>query len=165
MIPAYQELAVRIRDGLPDIERIVQRALLAWPHAQRVSEGFNVYGDSVALNLHSFYSGVERFFELIARHVDDDVPTSATWHRHLLQQMAAERPEIRPAVISQESVQALDEFRRFRHLVRNAYAMEIVPAKMTGLINTLPHMWSSLHAEFLAFADFLEDLAQTDHSE
>jgi len=165
VIPAYQELAIRIRDAVPDIESTMQRALLAWPQAQCVSEGFNVYVDSVALNLHSFYSGIERLFELIARHVDEDVPTSPTWHRQLLQQMAVERPEIRPAVISQDNAQALDEFRRCRHLVRNAYAMELTPAKMTGLTNTLTHVWSRLHAEFLAFADFLEDLAQIDQSE
>jgi len=29
-----------------------------------------LYLDSAALNLHGFYSGLERLFELIARHVD-----------------------------------------------------------------------------------------------
>lgn len=165
MIPVYQELAVRIRDSVPDIERVMQRALLAWPQAQQASGGHSAYIDSVALNLHSFYSGLERLFELIARHVDGNLPTSANWHRNLLQQMAGEQTDVRPAVISQISARTLDEFRRFRHLVRNAYAVELVPAKMTGLLDPLPHLWSRLSAELLAFAGFLEDLAQTDHAE
>lgn len=29
----------------------------------------DIYLDSVALNLHGFYSGLERLFELVARHL------------------------------------------------------------------------------------------------
>jgi hypothetical protein len=54
----------------------------------------------------------------------------------------------------------LDEFRRFRHLVRNAYTMSLVPEKMAGLMSALPGLWPTLRAELLAFADFLEALAQ-----
>ena len=38
---------------------------------------------------------------------------------------------IRPAVIGPESASALDELRRFRHLVRNVYTFNLVPEKMT----------------------------------
>jgi hypothetical protein len=61
---------------------------------------------------------VERLFELIARHVDRVLPSGDTWHRDLLYQMAGDLPEARPAVVSQETAQALDEYRRFRHVVR-----------------------------------------------
>jgi len=44
-----------------------------------------LYLDSAALNLHGFYSGLERLFELIARHVDGAIPSGETWHRDLLQ--------------------------------------------------------------------------------
>ena len=57
----------------------------------------DVYLDSVALNLHSFYSGLERLFE-IARHIDCSVPEGETWHRDLLDQMACEVADIRPAI-------------------------------------------------------------------
>jgi hypothetical protein len=155
-----QELAERIRGGVPDLEHVVQRALRAWSQAQ-ASPGEQAYLDSVALNLHGFYSGVERLFELIARHVDRTVPASAAWHRDLLQQMARDLADVRPAVIAHDSAPALDEFRRFRHLVRNVYTMNLVPGKMAGLMSALPELWPRLRAELLAFADFLEDLAQT----
>ena len=80
----HQELVERIRGEVPDIERIVQRAIRAWPQAQSPSAEQDVYIDSVALNLHSFYTGIERLFELIARHLDRNLPTSETWHRDLL---------------------------------------------------------------------------------
>ena len=90
----YQELAERIRGEMSDMERVVQRALQAWPKAQKMSEEQYVYLDSVALNLHSFYSGVERLFELIARHVDGALPAGETWHRDLLQQMAQDLTDV-----------------------------------------------------------------------
>lgn len=46
------------------------------------------YLDSVALNLHGFYSGLERVFEKVASTIDGSVPSAANWHRELLNQMA-----------------------------------------------------------------------------
>jgi hypothetical protein len=155
----YQELAERIRDEVLDMEHVVQRALRAWPQAQRNSEEQYVYLDSVALNLHSFYSGIERLFELIARHVDCALPAGETWHRDLLQQMAQDLIDIRPAVIDQDSALTLDEFRRFRHLVRNVYTINLQPDKIASLMSTLTGMWSKLRAELLAFAEFLAESA------
>ncbi len=155
----YQELSERVHGEVPDLERVVQRALAAWSQAMRMPHE-SAYLDSVALNLHGFYSGLERPFELIARHVDRSLPSGETWHRDLLQQMAQELADVRPAVISRDSALALDEFRRFRHLVRSVYTMSLVPERMTRLMSVLPGLWSTLRAELLAFAEFLEELAQ-----
>ena len=159
MNAVYRELAERIRGEVPDLEHVIQRALASWAQAGRMPDE-SAYLDSVALNLHGFYSGLERLFELIARHVDRTLPTSETWHRDLLRQMAQELADVRPAVISRDSALALDEFRRFRHLVRSVYTMSLVPEKMAGLISALRTLWPGLRAELLAFADFLEALAQ-----
>ncbi len=161
MITLYNELAQRIRDEVQDIERVIHRALRAWSHAHKLPEEQDVYLDSVALNLHGFYSGIEHLFELIARHIDHTLPEGETWHRALLHQMAHDLTGIRPAVIGQDSALPLDELRRFRHLVRNVYTMNLSPDKMTGLMSTLPGLWEVLRAEMLAFADFVEVLAET----
>jgi hypothetical protein len=63
---------------------VINRALRAWPQAQKSTDEQNVYLDSVALNLHSFYSGLEKLFELIAKHIDHSIPEGETWHRDLL---------------------------------------------------------------------------------
>jgi hypothetical protein len=155
----YPELVQRIRGEIPDLDQVSQRALAAWAQAKEVP-GESVYLDSVALNLHAFYSGLERLFELIARHVDDTLPSGETWHRDLLRQMAQDMPETRPAVLSQDNALTLDEFRRFRHLVRNVYTRSLAPGKMVALMAALPEFWPTLRAELLAFADFLEALDQ-----
>ena len=79
---------------------MAQWALAAWAQAKRMPDE-SAYLDSVALNLHGFYSGLERLFELIARHVDGAVPSGETWHRDLLQRMTQDMAGVRPAVLSQ----------------------------------------------------------------
>ena len=156
----YIEISQRIRGECDELERVIQRALRAWPHAQKSVSEQEVYLDSVALNLHSFYSGLERIFELIARHIDRSIPEGETWHRDLLKQMACDIVDLRPAVIDQKTAWSLDEFRRFRHLVRNVYATNLVPDRIKQLMSTLPELWKSLRAELFAFADFIDELAK-----
>lgn len=155
-----RELAERIRGEVPDLARLIHRALRSWSHGRQLSGEQEVYLESVALNLHGFYSGLERLFELIARHVDRIVPAGEGWHHDLLQRMANEVTETRPAVISPESASMLDELRRFRHLVRHVYAFNLSSERMEPLITTLPGLWQQAQAELSAFADFLDEISQ-----
>jgi hypothetical protein len=66
-VPARSALAARIRDEMADLDGVARRALDAWPRAQTPSADQHAYLDSVALNVHGLYSGVERLLELIAR--------------------------------------------------------------------------------------------------
>ena len=156
----YEELTLRIRSEINDLDRIVHRALRAWAQARKAQTDQDIYLDSTALNLHGFYSGIERLFELIARHIDRSIPQEEVWHRDLLYQMSHDFLDIRPSVIGQENALHLDEFRRFRHLVRNVYTTNLAPDKMLGLMSTLPTLWKSLGTELLAFAAFIEELAK-----
>ena len=156
----HEELAERIRGEVIDLDHLLNRALAAWNRSKKVSKDQDVYLDSFALNLHGFYSGLERLFELIARHLDHKLPDGDMWHRDLLKQMAQEIKGLRPAVISPDRIVSLDELRRFRHLVRNVYTFNLVPDKIEPLVSDLPALWSQVQAELLAFGDFLSDLAQ-----
>ena len=62
------------------------RLINAWEHASRT--GDELYIDSVALNLHSFYTALERIFELIAISIDREKPQGEYWHLELLRQMS-----------------------------------------------------------------------------
>lgn len=159
MTASLHELALRINDELIDLDRAVHKASNSWSVVRRGADDGDAYLDSVALNLHSFYSGLERLFELIARTVDDAVPAGESWHRELLAQMSRDMSEVRPAVINAQNAHQLDEFRRFRHLVRNVYAADLIPTRMEGMLLALPDLWSGLRAELLAFATFLEQAA------
>jgi hypothetical protein len=75
--------------------------------------------------------------------------------------MADDVTDIRPAVISKEMSKELDQYRRFRHLVRNVYATNLKPDKMLGLVEGLTDLWPKLSAELEAFSRFLKDLSET----
>jgi hypothetical protein len=65
---------------------------------------------------------------------------------------------IRPAVISAETAAWLDEYRKFRHLVRNVYAVVLRPDRMAALIDALPAGWSRFKDELLGFSHHLTQL-------
>ena len=65
-------MAERIRQELIELDQVVTRVLAAWQRALRSGDEF--YLDSVALNLHGFYSGIERIFERLAETLDDSLP-------------------------------------------------------------------------------------------
>ena len=137
MIPAYQLLVQRIQDDLEELERSVRRAERAWQAAGRVQSDQDMYIDSAALNLHSFYVGLERLFELTAHQLDGSLPKGEAWHRDLLRQMTIDLTGIRPPMISVETANRLDEYRRFRHVVRNVYAEYLEPERIGKLVDNL----------------------------
>ncbi len=155
-----KEVADRIRSELQEIEILVKRIELAWEHSLNSEDEF--YLDSVALNLHGFYSGIERIFEIISTNIDANKPSGENWHQQLLNQMADEIHSVRPAVISTESCAKLNEFRGFRHIVRNVYTFKFDPNKIKKLVNQTPSLFLDIKQELLAFADFLEDSALTE---
>ncbi len=163
MNPIYQQLIKRISNEVIDLDLAAEKAQRAW-HMMKVSpENQDLYLDSVALNLQSFFSGLERTFELVARGIDRHVPDSDNWHLDLLRQMASDQPDVRPAIISKESARQLDEFRRFRHLVRNIYTANLMPERMESLLTILPDLWRRVRAELLAYADLLQQIEKSDH--
>jgi hypothetical protein len=116
----------------------------------------------VALNLHSFYSALERIFELIALELDGGTLGGESWHTELLRQMSLDVPDVRPAVLQPDSAARPDEYRKFRHRIRNIYATNLDPDRMGLLVVGLPALWQEIRQELAAFAAFLADLAGAD---
>ncbi len=68
----FRQLANRIETELTELEKVTERIRNGWERFRRTGDDF--YTDSVALNMHGFYSGIERIFQLIARAVDGGEP-------------------------------------------------------------------------------------------
>lgn len=130
--------------------------------ALRAQSDQDMFVDSAALNLHGFYAGVERLLETIALQLDGSLPKGDAWHRDLLDQMTLDLPGIRPPVMSADTAHALDEYRRFRHVVRNVYAEQLDPPRVGELVVKLAPLWIQLRAEMTAFAGFLEGVSGAD---
>jgi hypothetical protein len=156
VIESYVVLAGRIRKELDDLERLISRANRAMDSAKRNPQDLDLYIDSASLNLHDVYSGFERVFKQIAATVDGNVPSSAEWHRELLEQMGLDLPKVRPSVLTPDSIQKLDEYLRFRHVVRNIYTFSFDSERIERLVKELRPVFDQVRQELLAFAGFLE---------
>lgn len=152
--PKLSGLVGRIRQELEEVRRILERIKEGWERSRRSADDY--YVDSVALNLHGLYSGLERIFAQIAENLDDDLPQGEDWHKLLLAQMKSEIPGIRPAVISNEMWEVLDDLRKFRHVVRNVYTHHLDPVRLGKLVKRSTKNFARLEAELSAFARFLE---------
>jgi hypothetical protein len=164
MIPRYLVLRERIESELADVERAAGKAARAHAEAKRSGEHVTFLLDSVAMNLHSFYNGIERIFEWLAREIDGGVPTGAAWHRDLLVQMTLEVEGVRPAVIRDETAASLEEYLRFRHLVRNLYTWSFEEDKLAELVAGLEAVLSDLKADLVRFGRYLDAASKADEA-
>ncbi len=156
MNPQAAIISARIDTELSELKLVVDRTLQAWDKAAKQDDDF--YLDSVALNLHAFYSGLERIFEKLASTIDRTVPTAANWHQELLTQMQTEIPTVRPAVISSQLKESLEDYRGFRHVVRNVYTYHLKPEKLKILVDNLAGTFKLASDELTVFGDFLKRL-------
>ncbi len=152
MNPDTATLAIRIRAELGEVAQVVERSQRLLAKAQTDED----YYDGVALNLHSFYTAIERILEDIAREVDGAVPSGPQWHRDLLSQLSVEFPGVRPAVLQHSSRACLDEYRGLRHVVRNVYTFNLNSARLQELVATLPTCHTDLVKDLDLFCGFLE---------
>jgi len=154
----YRAVALRIRQELVALQAVSHRARGAW--AEATGGGADYHVDATALNLHGFYAGLERLFVIVAERIDESLPTGANWHQELLQQMSAELPGVRPAVVSSTLAADLERFRGFRHVVRNVYAHVLDPRRIGELMEALPGTLAAVHSQLADFADALEAITQ-----
>ncbi len=112
----------------------------------------------VAANLHGYYTALETLCERIARQLDENVPTGASWHADLLSQMQVEVPGLRPRVVPSDVVGDLHELRKFRHFFRNAYVLDFDPA----LVRSHAERLGRIHRRIAStLADFEAHLQRT----
>ncbi len=149
----YAALVGQINQTLADLAGVDQRVVDLLGQAKQSSD--RAYLEATALYLHTFYSGLEQIFVDIAREVDGSVPTHEAWHKALLTQMAAEIPAIRPPVLATPTRYCLDEYRAFRHVVRNLYTFNLNPNRITELATELPACYATVVRDLTQFTQFL----------
>ena len=165
MIPRYRLLAERLRSELVILEQVVGRIEDAFSRAIQQPDDQDFFLASAALDLHGFYTGVERLLELIAVQVDESPPSGRHWHRDLLSQMSLELPTVRPAVLATETSAAIVDYLEFRHVVRNVYTFNLRPERVKELVRGLRPAFDLTQQDLLAFAEILEELSTADEDE
>jgi hypothetical protein len=149
----YYALSGRIKQSLFDIQRVVDRIENLMEKAKKTRD--DGYLDGVALNLHGFYAGIEHIFEDVARTVDKSLPSGPVWHQDLILQMSADSGELRPAVIRAETRYCLDEYRGFRHIVRNVYTFHFKASRLEELVSGVRPCYQLVEKDLDSFNDVL----------
>lgn len=162
MIPRYRLLAERIRAELGTLEKVVERAEGALARARSQPEDQDYYLAAAALDLHGFYVGIERLFELISAEIDERRPAGLHWHRELLAQMSLDLPGVRPPILSDRARSSLFEYLEFRHVVRNVYTFNLRPARIAELVQGLRPALLLARQDLETFAAFLTELSTAD---
>jgi hypothetical protein len=100
--------------------------------------------------LQSFYGGIENLFKRIALDVDGEFSKSDSWHKNLLDRMAAPFKD-RPAVISDDLRIRLHKYLDFRHVFRSVYAYDLNWNKMRELVYDCEKTLQLLQTEMAIF--------------
>lgn len=119
------------------------------------SDAYEAYIDSIAHNLENFYLAVEEIFKMISVATAEGLPEGERWHSTLLKNMTKEIKGVRPSVITEETYELMDDYRKFRHLARNIYTFNILPDKVLILAKTVNKTFKGFEGDIKGFIKFL----------
>lgn len=119
-------------------------------------------GIVVAYYLHNLYCAFERMFQRVAEVFENAVADRTGWHAELLRRMTLDIEGVRPPLIRAATWDSLDELRRFRHLFRSAYRLQLDPERL-ALVRRKAQVLEDLYrADLDRFLRFLDGLTEAD---
>jgi uncharacterized protein YutE (UPF0331/DUF86 family) len=150
-VPAFARLSPKIARA----ERELQQIETYYDgHSDQVSDGDWGALSAVSLGIHNVYNGIEDILLSIARDIDGAVPTGATMHQDILDQMAADVAGTRPALFGEVLYESLTELKGFRHLVRHRYGFDLKADKVIENLQRLQNV----------FPGFLDSVVQLERT-
>jgi len=146
-----------IEDELQGISLLVQSLQKA--AAQELDAEIKIRASASILS--DFYMAAERIFKLIVKEIDLELPEGEDWHKKMLRQVAVGLPQIRPPVIEKELFLHLEEYLKFRHLVRNIYGFQLNYALFEHLVQGLPAAAGALKEQISLFLAKMQEIADS----
>lgn len=148
-----------LRGRFEEASRIAEAAQQAYRAASRRRLlGDEIYKRALGSYLHDFYTAVENLFRAVADFTGEGLPRGEDWHRRLLEQMRREIEQVRPALLSPDTHQALREYLAFRHVFRNIYGDQLDSERLRRLLHDLPAVAAALRQDFTRFEEFVRRL-------
>ena len=96
----------------------------------------------------------------IAIFTGEGIPEGPGWHSLLIKGMARDIPGVRPHVVEKETKDLLDEYRKFRHLVRNIYTFNVIPEKVMKLSRSITKVFGEFKKDINGFLNFIEKISR-----
>ncbi len=133
---ALEVLRAELEADLATVEAVAEKyGLVKAKLAQIEPDEFDHI--ALAYTIASLYSAMENYFFRVAKAFENRLDASR-WHRHLLERMAIEVPGVRPAVLTAEERDRIDELRAFRHVFRHLYHRTIDVEKLQIVDRRVP---------------------------
>ena len=111
---------------------------------------------AAAMVLHSFYNGIENIILMIVKNYEEKLPSGNNWHMELLEKASVQIGD-RKIIINNELKNQLEEYRKFRHIVRHIYNYKINWTMMEGIMNNMNSIWSKLKDDLSKFLETEEE--------
>lgn len=109
--------------------------------------------ESTGYWLHNLYCAFEDLFKVVAGFWENDVGTDGSLHIHLLKRMQVRIKGIRPALLSKDSFENLNELRGFRHVFRHAYSYGLDDQRVLTLLRHVLSKKDLIMEDLLKFQD------------
>lgn len=109
--------------------------------------------ESTGYWLHNLYCAFEDLFKMVAGFWENDVGTDESFHIHLLKRMQVRIKGIRPALLSKDSFENLNELRGFRHVFRHAYSYGLDDQRVLTLLRHVLSKKDLIMEDLLKFQD------------
>jgi predicted nucleotidyltransferase len=150
----YLALKLRIRDEMNSLEITVSTINRALAEMNDVSEIF--VAPALASYIADFYNGCERVSERVAVYLDGGIPRTKDWHLELLKLMAEPGGCDRPPLWSGALLLDLSEYRKFRHLTRHIYQVDLDRERVIVLAQDVSGVFNQIRLAVETFIVWLE---------
>ena len=141
----YVVFAAEARAQLQHIALIYERI----DHRERESGVASL--ESLSYQLHNLYGAIEELFELVAAAFENQLQGGGGYHIESLRRMTIAVDGVRPRVISDRMLEALNSLRGFRHVFRHAYSGGLDRRRIALVVEDARAVREPLAAEVRAF--------------
>ena len=114
--------------------------------------------ESTGYWMHNLYCALEDLFKLVAAYWENNLVTNGEFHVNLLKRMIINIREVRPALLSKESFEYLNELRGFRHVFRHAYSYGLDDERVTYLLRKTIAKQSIIFNDIIEFREKIDKL-------
>jgi predicted nucleotidyltransferase len=149
----YLALKARLDDEIIAIERNIEALTTVLTQVETVPEVFVT--PTLASYIADFYTGCEHLSERVAVTLDGGLPKGDNWHELLLRQVAEVGGEDRPPLWAGSLLLELDEYRKFRHLVRHTYNVQLKPERVLALAQNVQPVFAKIQGAIAFFSEWL----------
>jgi predicted nucleotidyltransferase len=150
----YLALKSRIEDEIFAVESNVKTLQTLLAQAETIPE--IALTPALASYIADFYNGCERISERVAVTLDGGLPRGENWHQELLKQMADSGGDNRPPLWSGSLLLELDEYRKFRHLARHVYKVELKSERVLALAHNVESVLTKIKSAIALFNEWLD---------